>query len=369
MYRDALQRRGLDVSGRAALWFVLQKYVVEAGALQQVGLSRLIGLTFSGDLGLFLDSLDKILTELVEPASENLVSTIVVPHFREASKTKTYHSLAVDTDIFDRAATGAAEKSIEFLYRCVIDEGFCSGPCTTRGMQRRKMPCYAWFRGECKLGDKCRFEHDPKSAPKSGGADEKGKGSKGKGKCGKEAQPGGGHVQKCFRYRKGKCEKGKDCGFTHSKADPSKGDLEVQRRTAENKARESSGRDAAAGVVLGGDRLKVMLAPVEGSADAETEEWIWDTGAALDVASAAVAGKREVSFAPPILSAGGVVNSVESVVVEMAEIGDTVKAAVLPNTPNSLSAGRRCVQQGFSFVWRPWEAKPKIWAPDGTPIE
>ena len=75
----ALQRRGLDVSGRAALWFVLQKYVVEAGALQQVGLSRLIGLTFSGDLGLFLDSPDKILTELVEPASEDLVSTIVVP--------------------------------------------------------------------------------------------------------------------------------------------------------------------------------------------------------------------------------------------------------------------------------------------------
>ena len=231
------------------------------------------------------------------------------------------------------------------------------------------MPCYAWIRGECKLGDKCRFEHDPKSAPKSGGADEKGKGSKGKGKSGKEAQLGGGHVQNCFRYLKGKCEKGKDCGFTHSKADPSKGDLEVQRRMAEKKARESSGRDAAAGVVLGGDRPKVILAPVEESANAETEEWIWDTGAALDVASAAVAGKREVSFAPPILSAGGVVNSVESVVVEMAEIGDTVKAAVLPNTPNALSSGRRCAQQEFSFVWKPWEAKPKIWAPDGTPIE
>ena len=27
MYRDTLQRRGLDVSGRGALWFVLQKYV------------------------------------------------------------------------------------------------------------------------------------------------------------------------------------------------------------------------------------------------------------------------------------------------------------------------------------------------------
>ena len=111
-----------------------------------------------------------------------------------------------------------------------------------------------------------------------------------------------------------------------------------------------------------------MLAPVE-ELNAETEEWIWDTGAALDVASAPVAGKREVSIAPPILSAGGVVNSVESVVVEMAEIGDTVNAVLLPNTPNALSAGRRCAQQGFSYVWRPWEAKPEIWAPDGTPIE
>ena len=29
-------------------------FVYETGALQQVGLSRLVGLTFSGDLGLFL---------------------------------------------------------------------------------------------------------------------------------------------------------------------------------------------------------------------------------------------------------------------------------------------------------------------------
>ena len=98
-------------------------------------------------LSLFLDSLDKILTELVEPASEDLVSTIVVPQLREASKAKTYHSLAVDIDIFDRAARGAAERSIEFLYRCarqclahrprdhahVIDKSFGSGSCTARG--------------------------------------------------------------------------------------------------------------------------------------------------------------------------------------------------------------------------------------------
>ena len=60
------------------------------------------------------------------------------------------------------------------------------------------------------------------------------------------------------------------------------------------KAKESSGRSGAAGVVPGGDRPKVMLAPVQ-EPNAETEDWIWDTGAALDVASATVAGKREVS--------------------------------------------------------------------------
>ena len=175
MCRDALQRRGLDVSGRAALWFVLQKYVVEAGALQQVGLSRLIGLTFSGDLGLFLDSRDKILTELVDPASKDLVSTIVVPQLREASKTKTYHSLAVDIDIFDRAATRAAERSIEFLYRCArqclaridretmrtsLTKFSAVAPVRPGVNAATKMPCYAWIRGQCKRGDKCRFEHD-----------------------------------------------------------------------------------------------------------------------------------------------------------------------------------------------------------------
>eukprot|EP00974_Lingulodinium_polyedra_P008295 790897-Lingulodinium_polyedra.AAC.1 len=43
MYRSGLQKAGRDVSGRAALWFILQKYAVEAGVLQQVLLSRRMG--------------------------------------------------------------------------------------------------------------------------------------------------------------------------------------------------------------------------------------------------------------------------------------------------------------------------------------
>ena len=106
---------------------------------------------------------------------------------------------------------------------------------------------------------------------------------------------------------------------------------------------------AEAGFVLGGDRPKVMIATVE-ELSAETEDWIWDTGAALDVAGVAVAGKRERFLSPFRFACRWRRKFSRVFVAEMAEIGDTLKAAVLPNTPNALSAGRRCAQQGF---WAP----------------
>ena len=95
--------------------------------------------------------------------------------------------------------------------------------------------------------------------------------------------------------------------FTHSKEDPSKGDLEVRRRAAGGE-KHGGGGDAA-GAVLGGAPKKVMLSVARPTYDDEYEEWIWDTGAALDVANEKVEGKRDLSMAPPILSAGGVVQS------------------------------------------------------------
>ena len=61
----------------------------------------------------------------------------------------------------------------------------------------------------------------------------------------------------------------------------------------------------------------VMLAPVE-EPNAETEEWIWDTGAALDVASAAVAGRRKVSS--PLRFCVQVVNEAEAAAVEVEAV-------------------------------------------------
>ena len=100
-------------------------------------------------------------------ASEDLVSTIVVPQLREASKTKTYH-----LDIFDRVATGAPERSIEFLYRCarqcparndreimrtsLTTVSAVAHVCPERNAAT-KMPWYAWIRRKCKLGGQVSF--------------------------------------------------------------------------------------------------------------------------------------------------------------------------------------------------------------------
>ena len=226
--------------------------------------------------------------------------------------------MAVDIDNFDRAATGAAEKSIEFLYRCApqclarIDRETMRtsltivstvAPVRPGKNAVTKMLCYAWIRGDCKLGDKCRFENDPKSAPKSCGADEKGKNSKGKGKNGKMVQFGGCHVQKCFRYLRASARRARIVVSRTTRMIRPK--VISRSRGGWQKRRPENLLEGIRRLVLFLEVvLKVLLAPVEASANAETEDWIWETGAALDVASAAVAGKREVSFAPPILSAG-----------------------------------------------------------------
>ena len=47
----------------------------------------------------------------------------------------------------------------------------------------KKAPCFAWIRGACALGDKCKFDHDPKGVPKlaraAGGGGGKARGREG----------------------------------------------------------------------------------------------------------------------------------------------------------------------------------------------
>ena len=69
------------------------------------------------------------------------------------------------------------------------------------------------------------------------------------------------------------------------------------------------------------------------------------------------------SFPFDFVCAGGIVNSVESVVIEMPEFGDTVKVAVFPNTSIALCAGMRVAQSEFWLCLEAVGRQPEIWIP------
>ena len=103
--------KGLEPSGRCALWEALQYYVVEIGAAFQVDLHALWHLKYKGDLALYLDGLDEILGRMMRPVDETVLHSIVEPQLRLCKP------LAMDFSIYDRASEGSGEKTIKFLYQ------------------------------------------------------------------------------------------------------------------------------------------------------------------------------------------------------------------------------------------------------------
>ena len=59
----------------------------------------------------------------------------------------------------------------------------------------------------------------------------------------------------------------------------------------------------------------------------------------------------------------------ETVTREDVVPGETIRAKVLPDTPNALQLGSRCAEQGYGFFWHPFQMKPSFVSPDGTLIE
>ena len=98
--------------------------------------------------------------------------------------------------------------------------------------------------------------------------------------------------------------------------------------------------------------------------------WALDTGAAYDIANEKVPGRRsQVAVCDRIWTAGGVVTSNETVYRDDVIPGEAINARVLPNTPNALKVGARCVVEGYGFFWHPFTRKPVFMAPNGKIIE
>ena len=62
--QDTLRATGQMLSGRMALWYLLQRFRLEYGHAKQIELSRMFAHKFEGDLELYLDGLDAILLSM-----------------------------------------------------------------------------------------------------------------------------------------------------------------------------------------------------------------------------------------------------------------------------------------------------------------
>jgi len=111
IYREERFRQGLVPSGRYALWHALRKFMVEKSTAAQVDLTLLINHKYNGDLSAYLDGLDAILMRLTQPPSADLLHACVEPQLRKC------RALELDFNLYDRAAEGSQERSVDFLYR------------------------------------------------------------------------------------------------------------------------------------------------------------------------------------------------------------------------------------------------------------
>lgn len=111
-YREACYRDGSQPSGRWSLWHALQRYMLERGTATQVDLTALMSHEYRNDLSVYLDGLDTILMHLQQPPEEDLLHACVEPQLRKCK------ALELDLKIYDRAAEGSEERSVQYLYKC-----------------------------------------------------------------------------------------------------------------------------------------------------------------------------------------------------------------------------------------------------------
>ena len=88
--------------------------------------------------------------------------------------------------------------------------------------------------------------------------------------------------------------------------------------------------------------------------DHEGLQWIMDTGCGSDLISKVEDHKLRRSKAKcPIRfqTTNDNTKGMEVVTVNIVEIDEIVEPYVLPDTPSVLSIGRRCMREGYHFVW------------------
>jgi hypothetical protein len=84
--------------------------------------------------------------------------------------------------------------------------------------------------------------------------------------------------------------------------------------------------------------------------------WLMDTGSGNDLISETQVPKRaereELDESISLNTANGLITVDEQAIMQSIALGDVVEPLILPSTPAVLSIGKRCMNLGYSFVWK-----------------
>ncbi len=103
--------------------------------------------------------------------------------------------------------------------------------------------------------------------------------------------------------------------------------------------------------------------------------WLLDTGCTRDLTTRASIPLHQhgaIYRAPiPILlaNANDLVNGDKAIQQQIGELGEVAEPYVLDSSPNVLSIGRRCVEDGYSFECKPYILNPTATTPNGRVVK
>lgn len=347
IYREQLTRRGLPLSGRAALWMVLDQFKLERGPAMCVDITALTSLEYKGDLQGFLSAWDYCLMALAKEPDPDLVHALLAQQLRKAK------AMEPTFVAYDGSPEGHGNRSTRFLYGqaraevvhkqrettrdALLNPTARAAPAPPKGKGKNQdkdgdgkpVVCRLWAAGSCKFGDQCKCSH---AAPKG------------------KAKPRPKVDKPCYLFTEGKCTFGNRCRSSHAK--PPAPDAP---RVAASPAR-----------LL---KTSSLMLPGTRGRSPEVEEWLLDTGTGYDICPKHQAGKPYAGDLVTLETANGMVNTKERQMVALDVLEEDSECLVLDLSVRALSVGRRCAEYGYEFSWRPWATEPVLIRPDGTSVD
>ena len=98
--------------------------------------------------------------------------------------------------------------------------------------------------------------------------------------------------------------------------------------------------------------------------------WLCDTGCPCDLTSKKALdheGRKMIQQAdvPQVFNtANGQIRADTTVTMQIPHLMETIEPYLLPNTPDVISIGRRCVREGYGFYWPPFSEEPYFEIPE-----